>query len=472
MGWYRDLKAVLAGEPEPWLAYLHGQQLDNLSLLKTKRPRYRGLVLQVAKYVTFLLRDLKFNQRPELKCSAKFFVFAGSANQIGSLNQTIDSLKQSGQSVLAVGNKAFLDNSDRAARYVPFSLNIVDVLRSIILLTTRGFGLYKTLRATHPVSVDWHFATFCSVYNYLVYFHRVLRQVKPEFVITANDHNVPNRCFLAVAHQLGIKTVYLQHASVSSIFPALRVDYAFLDGQCALDTYRQCEPNQPATARNVPIPQVILSGQKKHLKRSESRNTHVVGVALNTLDDVKASIELINALAREGLSVRLRWHPGQAVKDTKQFREAFAANERVSLSDPRQEPISSFMERIDWLIAGNSSIHLEAALAGVMPIYHELTPPDMPDYYGYVKNGLTQPADSVEDLLALVKSIRDNHVSNAEAIRYYSATYLTEWESREGELVAECLKRLCTGEGLPVEAVGFELEVPARAAVEVGACSA
>lgn len=160
------------------------------------------------------------------------------------------------------------------------------------------------------------------------------------------------------------------------------------------------------------------------------------------------------------------------MKDTKQFREAFAANERVSLSDPRQEPISSFMERIDWLIAGNSSIHLEAALAGVMPIYHELTPPDMPDYYGYVKNSLTQPADSVEDLLALVKSIRDNHVSNAEAIRYYSATYLTEWESREGELVAECLKRLCTGEGLPVEVVRFELEVPARAAAGVGACSA
>jgi hypothetical protein len=94
MSWFRDINELLRQEPEDWLAYLHGQQLDNLSFLTTKRPRYRGLILQVAKYVAFLLRDLKFNQRPELKRPAKFFVFAGSANQIGSLNQTIDSLKK------------------------------------------------------------------------------------------------------------------------------------------------------------------------------------------------------------------------------------------------------------------------------------------------------------------------------------------------------------------------------------------
>jgi len=40
MGWYLDLKAVLAGEPETWLSYLHGQQTSNLPLLTEKKPRY------------------------------------------------------------------------------------------------------------------------------------------------------------------------------------------------------------------------------------------------------------------------------------------------------------------------------------------------------------------------------------------------------------------------------------------------
>jgi hypothetical protein len=260
---------------------------------------------------------------------------------------------------------------------------------------------------------------------------------------------------LAVAHHLGIKTVYLQHASVSPIFPALRVNYAFLDGQCALDIYRQCEPNQPNTNRNAPLPKVILSGQKKHIKRSGKSESTLIGVALNVLDDAEAGIAFINALQDEGLGVRLRWHPGQAITNINQFRAAFASRERVSLSDPKRESISDFMAEIGWLIAGNSSIHLEAAIAGVMPIYYELSPPNHSDYYGYVKHGLTQKAASVPEVLKIIEKTQDNHTPNAGAVRYYSDTYLTEWDGREGELVAGCLKALAVDDELPVGITGF-----------------
>ena len=147
---------------------------------------------------------------------------------------------------------------------------------------------------------------------------------------------------------------------------------------------------------------------------------------------------------------RLRWHPGQAILDIKQYRVAFVSSERVSLSDPNIESISDFMAKIGWLIAGNSSIHLEAAIAGVMPIYYELTRPDHIDYYGYVKHGVTHSAASATEVLELIERTRHGHTQNAEAIRYYSATYCTEWDGREGELVAECLQKLYLGEKLPV----------------------
>ena len=116
--------------------------------------------------------------------------------------------------------------------------------------------------------------------------------------------------------------------------------------QCALDIYRQCEPNQPNTNRNAPLPKVILSGQKKHVKRSEKSQSTLIGVALNVLDDAEVGIELINALQDEGQGVRLRWHPGQAISDIKQYRAAFASSQRVSLSDPKKESISDFMGNI------------------------------------------------------------------------------------------------------------------------------
>lgn len=136
--------------------------------------------------------------------------------------------------MVAVGNPRLLTPEDHANGYVPFQLTLTDIFRVMVLFTTRGWGLYRALKEKHPVSVGWHLSTFCSVYTYLAYFYRVLSRTSPEFVITANEHNVLNRCMLAVAHHIGIKTVYLQHASVSNIFPALRVNYAFLDGQCAL----------------------------------------------------------------------------------------------------------------------------------------------------------------------------------------------------------------------------------------------
>lgn len=448
---YRTIKHILATEPENWLAYLHGQQTHNLSLLTNKKPRYRGFLVQIAKFGAKLLRDTRIKNQPALKNHASYFVYAGTANQKGALEQTILSLRSKGATVAFVANHRVLQQADHSNGYIPFQFSLQDVWYAVLLFIARGYGLYKSVKAIHPVSVDWHFAIFCSAYSYLSYFYRVLSQVKPDFVVVSNDHNVENRCLMAIAHQMGIKTVYMQHASVSTVFPALRVDYAFLDGQCALDTYRLCEDHQPNTIRNVPKPRVVLSGQKKNLKRTEHSKTAVVGVALNSLDNPKAGIDFVCSLANKGMEVCLRWHPGQAPTDIAKFKHAFSDNHKVTLSDPKQESISTFMDKVGWLVAGNSSIHLEAALAGVHPIYYELTPPEHPDYYGYVKHGLTQAAATIEDILDIIQYSQKDCGPNKEAVRYYSATYMTEWDGKEGDLVAECLIRLSKGEKLPVE---------------------
>lgn len=457
MRWYSELKLILSEEPEIWLAYLHGQKINSLALLNERKPRYRGFVLQILKYGARLFRDLRFMQSPELRRPAKFFVFAGTANQMGALDQTIDSLRLRGETVVTICKRSLLQYNYYSGRYTPLAMSPVDAFRSLFLLITRGHILYKTLKKNHPVSVAWHFATFCDAYNYLAYFYRIMFQVKPDFVIVSNDHNVENRCLLAVAHHLKIKTVYLQHASVSPLFPALRVDYAFLDGKSALDTYQLCEPNQPDTDRNVPFPKVILSGQKKRLNKSKNRQRSIIGVALNALDSSDAAINFIKALARRGVPIRLRWHPGQIDRDIKRFRSEFSSIDNVSLSDPKGESISEFLGQIGWLIAGNSSIHLEAALADVMPIYYELTPPERPDYYGYVEHQLAKPAKSVEEVLQVIEETRKNHAPDPEAVRYYSATYLTEWEGREGELVAEYLQKLDMELGVAVGLKHYEI---------------
>lgn len=439
MGWYKDINAILEQEPETWLAYLYGQQLENIPHLTRTKPRFRGLVLRLCAYFLFLVRHFALRQPDGLKTKADFVVFAGTANQMSSLEGTTNVLKGSGKRVLEIGHKKSLHTEEQRDRYTAFSFTALDIFKSIILLMRNGPTLYKKLKEKHPAAIQSYFNYFCSVYIYLVYFHRILKKTKPDFVITANDHNVSNRSLLGVAHFLGVKTVYLQHASVSNLFPALRVDYAFLDGQCALDTYRECEKNQPLTSRMAPAPKVLLTGQKKKLARNDKHEVAAIGVALNALDDASVAIRFVKELVSAGLELRVRWHPGQSERDIQQYLKGFSSIPRVRLSNPRTEAVSDFMANVRYVVAGNSSIHLEAALAGVVPIYYELTPLDNPDYYGYVSSGLAKNATSVAEIVELVRAGHGMGGAYLEAVRYYSATYLTEWDGKEGELVGQFL---------------------------------
>lgn len=458
MGWYKDINAILEQEPETWLAYLYGQQLENIPYLTRSKPKFMGWLVRLCAYCLFLARHFAFLQPGASKIKADYVVFAGTANQMSSLEGTTDVLKEKGLRVVEVGHGKLLNTKDQQARYIPFSFTAQDVVKSLVLLLRNGPALYKELQGKHPASLGSYLDRFFSTYTYLVYFHRILRRTRPDYVITANDHNPANRSLLAVAHYLGIKTVYLQHASVSPLFPALRVDYAFLDGRCALDTYRECEKNQPATHRKVPTPKVLLTGQKKHLVRTDSNKSKAIGVALNLLDNRIAAIQLVKDLAEAGQELRVRWHPGQSEMDIRQYITAFGNMSRVAVSNPKTETVSDYLAQISWLIAGNSSIHLEAALAGVRPIYFELTPTDIPDYYGYVMHGLATPVNSIAGIWQMVKAAGSDEGPAVEAVRYYSATYLTEWDGREGALVGKCLLGISSRDALPVEVEGLSGE--------------
>ncbi|WP_313206013.1 hypothetical protein [Psychrobacter faecalis] len=444
ISWYKNIKSILNDEPELWLGYLHGQQLNNLPHLSENKPRYRGLPLQLLKLSYTLIRTWRPFTFSGTVQNESYFVFAGTSNQMDSLDSTIDKLRQKGAFVTAITANNLLNREECKERYIPLMFSSTDILRAMTLTIVRGPYLYSQLNKLHPEAVSWWFSNFCLIYAYLAYFQRVLSEVKPKFVITANDHNVPNRCMLAVAHELGIETAYLQHASVSNIFPALRVNYAFLDGQCALDVYRQCEKNQPESDRVVPIPKVFLSGQKKRIKKADNKDIGSIGIALNSLDEADIAISFISQLASMEYHIVIRWHPGQSEREVKIYRELSLKSNHITLSEPKSEKVGDFLSRITWLVAGNSSIHLEAALAGVTSMYYELTPANISDYYGYVKNGLAIEVSSIQDVVNLI----NNGVSSNDAknfIRYYSSTYQTEWEGREGELVAEILSSLSSG---------------------------
>lgn len=449
MRWYRGVARILSLEPETSLAYLYGTKLGEIPHLREKKRKYSGLLLQTLFFLYRHVRRISLRKMSLDKARPDFLVVADTLNQMVSLDGTVDSLRAKPVVVEALAHRKFLKDPEYRNKYRAIRFGPSDIGKCVCLIALRGPRLLRELKKKDPLLTEWYLSEFLDIYIYLPFFLSLLQRSQPKFVVTSNDHNPLNRCLLAAAHYLDIKTVYLQHASVSKLFPPLRVNYAFLDGQSALETYRQCEGNlSKDIVKNYPIPLVFLSGQKKKIISSCSSGR--VGVALNALDCVEEVIKFVDRLASQGVQVSVRWHPSQKNEDTVRIRDIFKGNSSVYFNDPRTTNISEYLGSVGYLVAGNSSVHLEAALSNVVPIYYDFKSSSSYDYYGYVRSGVALKAESPEEVLGILKCDETELILNESSIRYYSSTYKTEWEGRESELTSECLVSISSGGAVPI----------------------
>ncbi|WP_339651674.1 hypothetical protein [Halopseudomonas pelagia] len=454
MKWCADLEDILRKDPEISLAYLYGTQVDKLPHLINKKPKLFSTAYRLLMFIGRQLRSLSLNRtpcRPDAKITV--LAFAGTENQMASLVSTIDAVENKGNHVLVLCSKSVKKSDMARDEYVEYRFSILDVLKSWILLLRRVTKLHSELKHVHVFTKKKYFDQFLNSYTFLVYFYGLLEKIKPEYVMIANDHNVSTRCLLVVANFLRIKTIYIQHASVSSVFPPLRMSYAFLDGQAALDIYKECELNDYGRGEEEPLPEIFLTGQKKETKCVVGSD-NCVGVAINALDNPERVIDLVANIVEAGKYVYFRWHPAQQVSEVDFYKEAFGKNAKVVISDPALCSTSEYISHISSLVAGNSSIHLEAALAGVSVIYYESSNEDLFDYYGYVKNGVSKHAKSIAELLAILDCKDSDVLPDKCRLKYYSETYGTAWQGQEGRLVAECLIELSAGKA-PSEIFGW-----------------
>ena len=457
MQWFKNIWRALQIEPEIWAVYMLGQKSADIPHKMDIKQRYPGLPLRLVAFVWRVLKTLRFTRSNCQVSSTDILVFAKTANQANALSATVEALDQQGVSLIRISGAGATRvssefNNDKCER---IALSIADALKVMILTLVRAPVIWRSLANKDLRLRRWFFDSFLRCHIYLVYFEKILASNRPNLVLVNNDHNAPHRCLLALARSSGIKTAYMQHASVSPLFPTLAFDYNLLDGVVAADTYLACEGNNPATGLLPLKRHVFLTGQKKPLKRGRNMTSNRIGMAVNALDALTDIQNAVQAVTQAGYSVRLRWHPGMGATIINEIKASFSDSVSVSLSDPVKETVDDFLKQVCMLIAGNSSIHLESAVAGVMPLYYEFSPVHTPDYYGYVKNGVSASASGVEQLIAeIIEVLEGRCKADTVAIQRYSATFNTEWEGREGELAAGILKGLVIGDD-PSEFWGY-----------------
>ncbi len=255
----------------------------------------------------------------------------------------------------------------------------------------------------------------------------LLKKHPPRAISFSNDHTIESRALLLAANKLNIPTFYVQHACVRPDFPPLKFSVSFLEGQDSLDKYQLAGPVE-GIVKLVGVPRVTpYLSQKKKITAIKS-----IGLCANLLDPAESIEVLLQTLVQAFPDHKITYRPHPSDQRTIDIPS------EVAISNSREENPFKFLLTQDLVIAGNTSIHYEAALLNVLAVYYKFdSDGKTEDMYGFVKNGLVPEATNEAQLIRQIKDLQPNPEMSPEKIRYYDATIGTSKEGHSHELVVE-----------------------------------
>lgn len=346
----------------------------------------------------------------------KIWLFVGSQNNRSSLKFLLEEL----DNTILVGYGVPIHESDKFQ--IPFHQSVLSAWKFPKIW--RFFKNKYGNRAT-----KYGDFLFKSIGLYEVAY-QTLEKYRPKCLVLANDHSEKQRALLNAAKRLNIPTIYIQHASISDFMPPLDFDLSLLEGQDAWDKYQ---------GKGEIKGKVQLIGMPKFDNyiqfRKETKGVQNIGICTNLLDnqdDITIALKTIAGKFPK-CQVSFRPHPGD--------KRTFEIPDTIGIST-KAESIFDFLKRQDVLISGSSSVHLEAILLNVTSIYFEVSTmqANMQDAYGYVKNGLIEQANDVEDLVEQIETMMRFRQPVYQKAQYYNAVVGTKNEGKSGQLAAKYIQ--------------------------------
>lgn len=280
----------------------------------------------------------------------------------------------------------------------------------------------------YPVLRAWDAAVrACGQYDASLL---LLKKLRPKSITFSNDHTIEPRALLLAAKTLNLPTFYIQHACVRPDFPPLKFSVSFLEGQDALDKYRESGVVDGAVEL-IGVPRIAPYLDKKNTNTTVKK----IGICSNLLDSIDAIQATIHVLAEHFPTLQFTYRPHPADK------RPLDLPPNIRLSKSNEENAFEFLTRQDLIIAGNTSIHYEAAILNVVPVYYKFDKGGKTDdMYGFVRKGLVEEAGGVEELVGVIKK---EEVSKNNVIfksKYYHALLGTTHEQESQRIVIRKIK--------------------------------
>jgi len=431
-----DIIALLDRSSEDWIEFSAGQNTyTNLRRFENHNLAY-SLCVQILGYFKLLLVHFVFYKQPRNNSDVLFF--AVTANQFSVLEPIALEMSSSTYSFV-IGDVLRTKRAKSIVKMLNVQFNLIELVTIFFIQFRRLTVLWK-LFLDKPRLFFLRGKNIFSVHFWLVSHYSLVKKIRPKLVIVANDHSAETRSLIEVCKSFKIKIAYVQHAEVSERFHSLDFDISFLYGQHSLDIYKNCDERR-AKNSSPPVKRYYsLVGSLRNIKqKTHKKSTNIerkknrVGLLVKGTDKATDVIKYIKHLSQFG-DIVVRPHPNMKHAELRRKINAGLSN-KIEFSNPIQESPEVYLSSLQILISGNSTMLLEAAILGVMPIYVECMSAGAKDYYGFVKNNISVYAKTVASISYLEIEASKKYSSETEAVQYYNYSYRTPYFGKEAEVV-------------------------------------
>ncbi len=346
----------------------------------------------------------------------------------------------------------FTDNGDAAARPVVDRISGASLVRigddpalsfnsfrcRIMSLPFFCFAIRDLFKATpyQRTIMSYYFDEYWNSYGYYVLCRLYLRTYEPKAIMVSNDHSLLIRTIVLAARDARVPSIFMQHAAVSNILPPLIFDYAFLDGRNSL---KQCLENGDTST------EIFVAGIPKMDFTANWNRTReeigVVGVATNPLDDLLEVKELCLRLKSHYPDKDLILRPHQAFRQHNESLKQFCCDSSIEFSDPYEETANDFLTRLDILVSGQSTIHLEATLLNILSLYFPYGG-KRGDHYGFLEAKLIRECATIEQLIYEIDRSETLYPDVRSRAKPFCGSIDTRYDGHSAELIARTIQDL------------------------------
>lgn len=386
-----------------------GKFIESIHITKSIYKRAWNSILFI--YRKFVRNNIEISNIP----SNKIWFFAETLNQY----RAIEVISKKMENAIVVTTIKDLVNSDLNIYHIDFLVKD----RSLFYFPKYVFQLFKIF----GIRTFKLFDIIIIHFRALEIFTDNITKYQPKALILANDHNPLCRYGLLAFKKKSIKTFYVQHASVSNLFPLLDFDVALLDGLDSSNKYKEIGE----TACKIKL--VGITKFDNHVnQRRKNKIVEKIGIGYNTIDDILKLEKLVAFLSNEfkALKIYIRPHPG----DSRNI-DSILNIQNVVISDSTQENSFDFIEKIDILIAGDTGLHLDATMMNVKCLYYNFSNSSIFDYYGFIKNEMIDNCENLEAVKICINKYRNGYEDVYKKASFFNYAIDSEFEGKSSEKV-------------------------------------